>query len=166
MQSMSERRAGFVALVFALALAAPVMGGALRAQESANLRTAVEAYAKAHGDVGAPSYSQSLIDLDGDGRLDAVVMLHGAKWCGAHGCQLLALRGTPNGFTVVSSTSNTSGPVRVATNTANGWRSLIVSSNGSGDFVLRNGGSGYPSDASSQPRATPNELRGVRTLIK
>ncbi len=137
-----------------------------RAQESADLRTAVEAYAKAHGETGTPSYSQSLIDLDGDGRLDAVVMLHGAKWCGAHGCQLVVLRGTPTGFNVVSTTSNTSGPVRVATNTANGWRSLIVSSNGAGDFVLRNTGAGYPSDASSQPKATPNELRNIRMLIK
>jgi hypothetical protein len=72
---------------------------------SPSLETAVRTSVKADS---TPSFSYALVDLNGDGQLDAVVLLRGGMWCGSGGCTMLIFRGTPNGFQLVSKSTNPS----------------------------------------------------------
>ena len=153
---------------------APVLdtGGALRLDTVTNdvrrplpLVAAVAAFEQKHGETESPAYPYALADLDGDQRDDAVVLLSGPTWCGSGGCEMLVFRGMDNGFSFVSASSVTSEPVRVLSETAHGWRSLIVNSTGKGDVVLRFNGTGYPSNPSLEPQASTAQIAASRLVL-
>src|SRR5262245_44169381 len=65
-----------------------------RAQEAPlALVTAVQSFIETRGVHGQPTFRHALIDLDGDGRPDAIVLLRSQDWCGSGGCTMLVFRG-------------------------------------------------------------------------
>lgn len=130
------------------------------------LPAALADFARKHGDTVLPEYRHALLDLDGDSRDDAVVMLLGPAWCGSGGCQMLVLRGDTAGFAFVSASTVASEPVRVLDNMTNGWKTLIAYSKGKGDVLLPFDGKRYPPNASLQPKAARNQLSAARILLQ
>ncbi len=127
------------------------------------LDTAVAAYAAGKGMNGKPSYSFALVDLNGDHRDDAVVLLTGPDWCGSGGCTMLVLRATPHGFVKISGSTLSSAPVRVSAEKSHGWRNLIVNTKGK-DALMRYDGRRYPLNPSTQPAATKAQV-GAATIV-
>ncbi len=104
----------------------------------------------------ANPHQTALIDLNGDGRLDALVLLENPMhFCGTGGCTMLVFKGTPSGFEFVSSTSLIRGPVLVSETNTHGWRDLIVEVSGGGmapkQVAMKFTGSKYPSNPSMLP---------------
>jgi hypothetical protein len=144
-----------MALIVAGSLSA-AMGAA-----SSSLETAVRSSVKGDSTL---SFSYALVDLNGDGQLDAVVLLRGAMWCGSAGCTMLILRGTPNGFQLVSKSTITGEPIEVLPAVEHGWRTLIVNTGGIGPVVMRFNGSRYPENPSMQRKATPAQIKSGQPL--
>src|SRR5262245_59515563 len=78
------------------------------------LLAAVQNYVEKKGETGQPMFRHALTDLNGDGVNDAIVLLLGSAWCGSGGCNMLVLRGTKEGFTVLSGSTITNEPIRVS----------------------------------------------------
>jgi len=138
----------------------------LRAQDaSSSLLAAVQSYAEKKGEHERPVFRYALTDLDGDGRADAVVLLLGGYWCGSGGCNMLIFRATTDGFTLVSESTITNEPIRVSPEKAHGWRTLIVFSKGKGDVLMPFNGTRYPLNPSTQPKATPAQVRAAAQVV-
>ena len=146
---------GFMALIVAGSVSAAVEA------VSPSLETAVRSSLK--GD-STPSFSYALVDLNGDGQLDAVVLLRGTMWCGSGGCTMLIFRGTANGFQLVSKSTITGEPIEVLPAVAHGWRTLIVNTGGIGPVVMQFNGSRYPGNPSIQRKATPAQIESGQPL--
>ncbi len=130
----------------------------------APLAAAVRQFAKAPGAPG-PTFDHALVDLNGDGVADAVVLITDREWCGSGGCTMLVFRAAGNGFALVSRSTITREPIRLSPETAHGWRTLIASSNGVGEVLMRFDGNGYPLNPSVQPKASRNQIAAARLLI-
>ncbi len=96
------------------------------------------------------------LDLNGDGRQDALVLLENPLYfCGTGGCTMVIFKGTPSGFEFVSSTTLIRGPVLVSETNTQGWRDLIVEVSGGGmaakQVAMKFTGSKYPSNPSAFP---------------
>jgi hypothetical protein len=115
-----------------------------------------------------PTYKYALIDLNGDGILDAVALLTDNRYCGSGGCSMAILRGTSESFLFISSTTITREPIRILQESRHGWKTLSVAISGggakSGDVILRFDGKHYPSNPSTQPHATAKDVVGAITL--
>jgi hypothetical protein len=117
--------------------------------------------------VGDDPFRFALVDLDGDGREDAIVLMSGSGWCGSGGCTMIVFRGVDSGFEYVCSSTVTSAPIRVSSKTARGWRSLIVFSKGKGDVVMRfTEAARYPGNPSVQPKASRQEVDAASVAIQ
>lgn len=132
------------------------------------LQKAIDSYIENAGiptDASQRFLSES-IDLNGDGILDALVLLTGSNWCGTGGCTLLVLQGTASEFRLVSSSSIIQTPLIVSETRTNGWRDLIVDLRGGGatpgKVALKFDGKGYPSNPSTEPMlASDANLKGT-----
>ena len=113
-----------------------------------------------------PKFQHAFADLDGDGVFDAVVLMAGADWCGSGGCNMFVFRGTQSGFTFISSSTITSQPIRVSAEKNFGWKTLIVSSQGTGDVFMRFDGKRYPLNPSLQPKASTAVVATSDVLIQ
>ncbi len=112
------------------------------------------------------SFRFALVDLNGDGRADAITLMAGPDWCGSGGCTMLIFRGVETGFEFVSKVTITNPPIRVSKNAVRGWRTLIVFSKGKGDVALRvNKSLQYPLNPSLQPKVSGAELEAADTAI-
>src|SRR5436190_1984698 len=141
----------FVALRTAVLLLAIVLfwsAGCSATDDSAALLSAV----KAELNEAHPFFRQAFVDLDSDGRTDAIVLLAGRNYCGSGGCGMIVFRGTAQGFKKVSTSTITSEPIHVLPERLQGWKGLIVESEG--DRVMRFNGSRFPLNPSLQPKAT------------
>jgi hypothetical protein len=106
-------------------------------------------------------------DLNGDGRPDAIVLMSGADWCGSGGCTMLIFKGVEKGFEFVSKSTITNPPIRVSKETVRGWRTLIVSSKGKGDVLMRlNKSHQYPLNPSMQSKASRAEVDAAAIAIQ
>jgi hypothetical protein len=142
-----------------------VLPGALAQDAPDTLRAAIQAHLEARGEKEVPPFRYALADLDGDKRDDAVVLLVGRFWCGTGGCTMLIFHATDAGYSFVSDSSATSEPIRVATDTSNGWRDLIVDTKDSSEVLLQFDGSRYPPDPWSQPQANSAQLAAARIVL-
>jgi hypothetical protein len=129
------------------------------------LSAAVSAYVKARGELGMPAFRHAMVDLNDDREDDAVVLLTGPSWCGSGGCSMLIFRGDKGKFKLVSSTSVTLEPIRLARERKHGWSTLIVHSRGHGESLMRFDGTRYPANPSRQAIANDKQLRASRILI-
>jgi hypothetical protein len=66
----------------------------------------------------------SLVDLNRDDVLDAVVRVTDAEHCGNGGCALLVFKGTPDGFEKVGDSGFVAKPIYVLKEVNFGWTSL------------------------------------------
>ncbi len=130
------------------------------------LAEAVKAFAKSQGFDAMPAFRRAQADLNGDGQADAVVLLQGGDWCGTGGCTLVVFRGDGKDFVLVSSSSISREPIRVAAEDANGWKTLIVDTKGLGDVLMPFDGKAYPPNPSLQPAASPEQVRAATVLLE
>ena len=113
-------------------------------------------------------YQHSFVDLNHDGVDDALVLLTGTNWCGSGGCTLLVLQGKAANkprFDVISQSTVTRPPIRVAKAENQGWASLIVYSAGAEKW-LEFDGHRYPPNPSLTPAATVEQLNDARLLLQ
>lgn len=71
-------------------------------------------------------YQFSMVDLNSDGRLDAVVQVTDQAFCGNGGCPLVAFRGTEAGFALVGSSGLVRKPIYVLKEANAGWHTLAA----------------------------------------
>ncbi len=154
--------------VITLYAAAAVMG----ADSPDSLNQALLAYfAKTDTDSKYISPHQTAqVDLNGDGRQDALVLLQNPIYfCGTGGCTMLVFKATKSGFKFVSRSSLIRGPVLVSETKTHGWRDLIVEVSGGGMppkmVALKYTGSKYPLNPSTLPELSKNQpLKGTKVF--
>ncbi len=104
-------------------------------------------------------YDFTRVDLDGDKRRDALVMMKGphSYWCGMDGCSLVVFKAADDHFTLVSEIFPVRGPLYVSNRISDeGWRNLVVHVSGQSyarakDVALKFDGSGYPRNPFFEP---------------
>ena len=114
-------------------------------------------------------YTAAFIDLNGDGKLEALVRLSGDAWCGSGGCTSLVLSRDGRSYRVISKVSITQLPIRALETSHHGWRDLGVTVAGGGiepsyEAALTFNGYTYPGNPSVPPAKRLNEITG-RILI-
>ncbi len=77
-------------------------------------------------------YADAFVDLNGDGKNEAIVYLVGRRWCGSGGCRTLVLTPVASSYRVIANIMITNPPIRVLTRSSHGWRSLSVWVRGGG----------------------------------
>jgi len=77
-------------------------------------------------------YMTSLVDLNGDGRPEALIYVTGPDWCGTGGCVLLVLKRDGASWQVVNWTPAVRPPIRVLDSKTHGWRDLGIQRAGGG----------------------------------
>lgn len=117
-------------------------------------------------------FVDGFIDLNGDGRAEAIVHLTSNDWCGSGGCTTLVLVRDGDSWRVLTKITITSPPIRVLTSKTNGWRSIAVWVEGGGispgyEAELRFNGRNYPSNPSVAPaRRVTGEVAGTIVIPK
>lgn len=120
----------------------------------------------------------SLIDLNDDEILDALVLLVSSNWCGSGGCTLLVFEGQKEGlqtvepgdeFRLVSQSTLIQEPLIVSENRTQGWRDLVVEVSGGGakpaQVALQFDGQAYPENPSIlDPLPPGTSVQGVTVL--
>ncbi len=126
-----------------------------------NLSAVIAHYA----DQTYPEYKHAFIDLNNDGVDDAVILLQGRSWCGSGGCALLILQGEGEGYRVISKSTVTREPVRISETTSNGWRDIIVHSDGT-EKLLQFAERAYPENPSMESTATQEQVDSAKTIFQ
>lgn len=82
-------------------------------------------------------YQYSLVDLNADGALDAVILVTDTRFCGGGGCPLVAFTNKGGGFELIASSGNVRKPIYALEETRGGWRTLaaLVGFGGSAGIV-------------------------------
>ncbi len=101
-------------------------------------------------------YIAAFLDLNGDGKSEAVVYLVGGEWCGSGGCTTMILTQNDSSWKIINKITITRPPIRVLESTYNGWHSLGVWVQGGGihegyEAELRFNGKKYPRNPSVPP---------------
>lgn len=108
--------------------------------------------------IGEMPYAVKGIDLNGDGRMEAVIYLNGPVTCGSGGCSAYVLTPEGPGYREVMDASVTRAPITVLDSSTNGWRDLTVDVGGgggpSGHVKMTFDGNSYPSN----PTVAPAEM--------
>jgi hypothetical protein len=116
-------------------------------------------------DPASYEFAFALVDLNGDGIPDAIVLFNGPQDCGSGGCSLEILRGTEQGFQFISKSTISREPIQILTEKRFGWRSFTVSVRGGGSkpctALMRFNGQKYPLNPSMVPCATTAQLQSA-----
>ncbi len=111
------------------------------------------------------NFKHKLFDLNGDNKEDLVVLANHSSWCGNAGCTTFVFENKAGTFFLISDTTITREPIRVAQTTSEGWRDLIVDTKNSSDVILKMKEKKYPFNPSISPLATAHQLAGATVLI-
>lgn len=136
------------------------------------LHEAIRAFLLTHHGPVSSGYRYTRIDLDGDTRRDALVMLNApyGYWCGMPGCTLLVMQAHDTSFTLVNTIQPVRGPMYIEDERTNGWRNLIVRVSGSWekakDVALRFDGQTYPSIPLDLPAYDLRAFRSAQAVFK
>ncbi|MBW4422326.1 MAG: hypothetical protein KME13_24460 [Myxacorys californica WJT36-NPBG1] len=108
------------------------------------------------GNVAGVRYLYNSIDLDGDGRSEAIAYLTGSSVCGTGGCTMMIFKGTGSGsYKRISRHTLVNNPIVVSNKKTKGWRDLVLFVAGGGAkpsyHSLKFNGSTYPSNPSTAP---------------
>jgi hypothetical protein len=137
--------------------------------DQAELRKAIERYRIIKKrSVGA--YKTAAADLNGDGRVEAIVIFSGEDWCKNTGCSLVVFQMERTGFRPVTHVTSVHAPILVGPGRNYGWRDLIVKTGGGAAPVrqVRLGftGKGYPRNALLQPEPTGETLSQSQQIMQ
>jgi hypothetical protein len=107
-------------------------------------------------------YYYNRVDLNGDGKPEAIVHLIGSSICGTGGCNTLIFQPTSNGYRQVAEITLTRTPIIVSPHRTRGWNDLIMYVTGGGItrgyyVTLRFDGRTYPDN----PTLLPKMRRGT-----
>jgi hypothetical protein len=129
-----------------------------RPASEASLRSFLQGYVREKGldDDRALTYSCAFVDLNGDGKEEAIVYLEGRWWSGSGGCNTLVLAHKDSSYKFIAKITITRPPIRVLNITSYGWHSIAVWVQGGGinpgyEAELRFNGKTYPSNPSTSP---------------
>lgn len=162
-----------------LLLAVSMIHGSLAAQRSAIVDPAGRSHAvtsidglkkflqahvrKLNRDIdNTTSFSYAFVDLNGDGKDEAIVHMTGRSWCGTGGCNTYIL--TPYGGTYrfVARIPATRTPIRVLDKTSYGWHSVstVVRDDATRTYEgeLRFNGQKYPLEERPLIRRVPGRV--------
>lgn len=78
------------------------------------------------------TYYYSLIDLNGDGKAEAIVYPLGPYFCGSGGCTLMIFQPVKSGYRLIGQLPVSRSPVIVTNQKTNGWQDLIRPTAGGG----------------------------------
>ena len=123
------------------------------------LEAAIRDYLVAAKGPASTQYDFTRVDLDGDGRRDALVMMKGPHhyWCGMDGCSLVVFKAANDHFALVSEIFPVRGPLYVSNRISEeGWKNLIIRVSGQSyakakDVALEFDGQTYPRNPFFQP---------------
>jgi len=139
------------------------------AQES--LKTFLQHYLRggSRDDDKTTRYFVALVNLRTDGTQEAIVYLTGNGWCGSGGCNTLILVRDGSSWRVVTNITITRPPIRVLSNTSNGWHNIGIWVQGGGiqpgyEAELRFDGKTYPKNPSTPP-ARPLEGKAAGEVV-
>jgi hypothetical protein len=125
------------------------------------LRKAVERYNLTKRRAAGP-YDFVGVDLNGDGKSEALVMFSGPDWCQKTGCSLVVFQEEEVGYRPVSHIISARPPILVGPEASFGWRDLMVKTGGGNapERTVRLGfnGKGYPANALLQPEPIADML--------
>ncbi len=113
-----------------------------------------------YADFGADTrYFDAAVDLNGDGKDELIVYVVGPMVCGTGGCNTLVFTPGVSGYEMVGDIALTRPPIRVSSQSTNGWRDLVVHISGGGiqpgfDGEIPFDGTAYQSNPTS-PRVEP-----------
>ncbi len=130
----------------------------------------IQAYMKRTGGPLNSRFEYVRIDLDYDGRRDALVYLVNPyrTWCGIHGCTMLVAKAGGTTFDVISQIRPIRPPLIVSNETSRGWRELIVHVDGrwseTKDVALKYDGRSYPRNPEQLPALQDVPDEGVRVF--
>lgn len=115
-------------------------------------------------------YSVAFVDLNRDGKQEAIVYLSGRGWCGTGGCRALILTPYGTSYKVLTQTTITGLPIRVLNSETNGWHDLSVVVSGGGvepgyEAILAFDGKSYPSNPSVLPARRAKSVLPGRIAI-
>jgi hypothetical protein len=102
-------------------------------------------------------YYYNRVDLNGDGKPEAIVHLIGQSICGTGGCDTLIFQHARDGYRLVSTISLTRTPIIVSPRRTRGWNNLVVYVSGGGItrgyyVTLRFNGRTYPDNPTILPK--------------
>lgn len=78
-------------------------------------------------------YAKAFVDLNSDGKEEAIVIMVGRWMCGSGGCTSLILTPQETSWRVVSTLLGTDTPIRVLTTRSNGWHNISFSARNPGE---------------------------------
>lgn len=109
--------------------------------EYARLRISLQNYITGRwGQIDADTgYRATLVDLNGDGRREAVVLMNGPGWCGSGGCSLWVLTPRGRSWRMVTQATIMNPPIRVLPSRSHGWSELsaMVDDGAGPDYEVR-----------------------------
>ena len=137
--------------------------------DQTELRKAIERY-RIIKKRSASRYKSAAADLNGDGRVEAIVLFSGEDWCKKTGCSLVVFQMERTGFRPVTHVTSARAPILVGPGRNYGWRDLIVKTGGGAAPVrqVRLGftGKGYPRNALLQPEPTGETLSRSQKIMQ
>ena len=100
-------------------------------------------------------YLVAWVDLNDDGKQEAVVYVYGPSWCGSGGCVTLVLAPNEATYRLLTKMTVTRLPIRVMPEKSHGWHDISVTVAGGGipahEARMRFNGEAYPSNHSLAP---------------
>jgi len=139
--------------------------------DDAALADAIALYLAQGSQPRASGYDYARIDLNGDRKRDALVMLKVpyGYWCGIHGCTMLVFTADGNKFTLINAVQPVRGPVYVSTLKSNGWKNLVIRVSGRSskakDVAMMFDGRRYPITPSNLPPFPKKNYNGYTRVL-
>lgn len=152
------------------AMRAPEPAAALPRVSGATLRQALDRYLALEQARGvAAGHAIEHVDLNGDRRDEALVLMRSRRFCGSRGCLLLVFERTTAGYELHSRFLLGRTPMIAAEERTAGWRDLVapMTSAGAGMrlVVLRHRNGTYPADTEQLAALPPTRNVSGRVLF-
>lgn len=100
-------------------------------------------------------YHYNKVDLNADGKTDAVVFVSGEQFCGSGGCRILILKNNGRNYQLTTEMSVSRPPIWVARTKTKGWNDLLFFNSGGGIeayySLLKFNGKTYPTNPTIEP---------------
>ena len=137
---------------------------------AATLDAAIEEYAVAERQrIAAGERVVELVDLNGDGGKDALVLLRSKRHCSSRGCTVLVFQQVRGGYELHSRFLLGRTPMVATNRRTGGWRDLAApmtsARTGMRLVMLRHGADGYPANAEHLAAVPPTQRISGQVLF-